>query len=192
MGVFIDKTIDSHIYEDAVLESLSIIKAADLEKKAKSSTSNEKKFDDFEFSYEGDFSKWTNQLHALLSEKYPALKFINSQRKYLITCNPFLNECIELQIEPERTFLRIVFQFLGNDRYKVYNFVLANGRHVLEKSYPVGVVNWGSQMKRLKLDFTQERAPSIIKFDKGSLIETIKLIEQGASTIIGILNDYKG
>lgn len=188
MGVFIDKTNDSEIFEEAEQESSSIIKAAILEKKAKlpNLTSVISK-QDFEYNLDGNMSAWLDKLQLLLSEKYPSFKFISSQRKYMITSGPFISENIELQIEPEISFMRIVFQFNGKERRNLYNLVLAS-RDVIEKLYPDGVVGWGSQMIRIKLDFRQQIIPSLFRYDKNSLIETIEMISVGAENIIGILN----
>lgn len=189
MGVYIDKINDSEIFEEAEQESSSIIKAAILEKKAKLTTINSiNPIIDFEYNSEGDISKWLEKLRILLSEKYPSSKFISGQHKYIITSNPFLIENVELQIEPDKIFMRIVFQFRGSKKGVLYNLVKAKGKDLIEKSYPEGVVGWGNQMDRIKLDFNQTKVPSLFRYDKNSLIETLEIIETGADHIIGILN----
>lgn len=191
MGVLIDKINDSGIFEEAELESSSIIKAAILEKKANLQNSTIiKSSTDFEYSFEGDLSKWLEKLQLLLSEKYPSFKFTSGQHKYIITSRPFLAENIELQIEPDKSFMRIVFQFNGKEKKNLYYLVSAR-KDVLEKSFPEHVVGWGNQMMRVKLDFNQQKVPNLFRYDKNSLIETLEIINTGAEYINGILNKYK-
>lgn len=189
MGVLINKANDSEIYESAVQESNSIIKAADLEKKAKlSNVKDTKTVNNFEFNYEGDIPKWIKKLQSLLSVQYPLSVFSIDQYKPSITSNPFLKENIGLQIEPETGFLRITFQFHGRQKRQMYYLVNAKGKDVFEESFTNGVVGWGSQMMRVKFDFNEYKMPDLIKFDKSSLVEVLRIISFCSSQINEILN----
>jgi hypothetical protein len=190
MGIFVEKQVDSSIFENAEQESFSIIKAATIEKKAalKSQHNHQKSIEDFEFNEEGDISKWLEKLQALLSAEYNALEFKTGSFKPVIECESFLAENLSLEIEPSTNFLRIVFKFNGKNKKDLFYMVQAKGKKSLENSYPEGIVGWGNQMMRIKLDFSSDKFPHLLKFDKSSITQTLDYITIGGNVISGILN----
>ena len=189
MGILINKVTDSKIFENAEQESMSILKASVLEKKAfKHENKNQNFITDFEFKSKGDINIWREKLLTLLAERYNSSDFKLGQYKPTIDCDSFTSENLSLIIEPESSFMRIVFKFNGKNRKDLFYTVRANRRNELESSYLDGVVGWGNQMMRIKLDFSKEKYPVLFNYDKNSLHSTMELICNGEKIINDILS----
>ena len=193
MGILIDKENDSRIYNDAEQESESIIKASILEKKSILNSSNETEINipEFEFHETGNISSWIEKVRLLLSKYYPSLEFEILQYAPIIQCNAFISEHVTLTIEPSPRNLRIVFKFNGKTKKDMFYSVKSNGKESFEKIYPEETIGWGNQMMRIKLDFYDDSAPELLKFDKQSIYKTIKNIINGKNIIKRIIVPFE-
>lgn len=190
MGILLDKKVDSLIFQNAEQESISILKASNIEKKAELKTSYQqlRSIEHFEFDAVGDISKWLEKLQALLSEQYDTLEINSRSYNQSILCNSFLIDNLSLEVLPSVNWLRIVFKFNGKQKKDLFYMIQASGKKSLENSYPEGIVSWGNQMMRIKIDFSINEFPFIFKFDKKSITETINYIAIGGNLISRILN----
>lgn len=190
MGILLDKKVDSLIFQNAEQESISILKASNIEKKAELKTSYQqlRSIEHFEFDAVGDISKWLEKLQALLSEQYDTLEINSRSYNQSILCNSFLIDNLSLEVLPSVNWLRIVFKFNGKQKKDLFYMIQASGKKSFENSYPEGIVSWGNQMMRIKIDFSINEFPFIFKFDKKSITETINYIAIGGNLISRILN----
>ena len=189
MGVLINKVSDNKIFENAEQESMSILKASVLEKRAITPKNTKPNIsNDFEFRSIQDIKLWNEKLLTLLAERYSPADFKLGQYKPTIECDSFTSENLSLIIEPEMSFMRIVFKFNGKNRKDLFYTVKENRKNELESSYLDGVVGWGNQMMRVKLDFSKEKYPNLFNYDKNSILYTIELISNGEKIINSILN----
>ncbi|RZK12773.1 MAG: hypothetical protein EOO46_01860 [Flavobacterium sp.] len=141
MGIYFEKLEDEKIYSDALMEVESVMKAA------------KPKF--------GPGEKERNQRHPIhithgerlfkkLQKTYSQYKFTYLDGHEIIECKEF-GQYFYLILEPKGSYYRIDFRIRGydNNQYRL----LEKHRCEVESKFPSGVVVWGPQMKRVKLDF---------------------------------------
>lgn len=174
MGVLIDQEVDEELYAEAAKEVASIISSAKLEKKAKIDVKGEDDVVLVEFSESGNANLWFEKFTNQLIEKHGVEKVRNNGDK--IECASFLTDRVSLKLEYTGNFFRLIFQFRGKGKNELFYIVKANCKESFETSFPKANVDWGSQMMRVKIGFSDNEMPELFEYNKASLNQLIDMI----------------
>jgi hypothetical protein len=104
----------------------------------------------------GTIFSYMDGLMDQLISNYPSFSFIINRYDDSLECAEF-GEFFRLDILPKDTYLRIDFRLRGKSIGEDFKLLYSNQYEII-KHFPKDVVNWGNQMRRIKLDFPLERA----------------------------------
>lgn len=189
MGVLLNYKDDEEVYADALEEAESIIQVSKLIKKAqlKINTNINGYPQPLKFEHVGNIEKWNEKLLQMLAEQQPTLMFEYHQPSITIKCGGYGSGNVELGITPSSLGIRVVYKFTGKNRSDLFYKIQANCKDVFEAYYPEGVVGWGNQMMRVKLDFTQYSHAEVLRYDAGSLLKIYEYIRKGEEEILKVI-----
>ncbi len=105
-----------------------------------------------------------------------------------LRCYEYGSGNVELGISPSSKDIRVVYKFTGKNRSDLFYKLQANCKDVFEAYYPEGVVGWGNQMMRVKLDFMQYKHEEMLRYDAGSLLKIYEYIRKGEEEILKVLS----
>lgn len=192
MGVFISKNEDAQLFIDGVLETKSIITASKSiiagkarEDKEEEASCEQNSTAQIEEAF--DLKTVNALLLNGLKEKYPNQKFVAKDWSVGIVCSKFINENINLEILPDNRRWRIDLQLDYREykiRKRVYDMLAGSYKSSIEAKFPAGTVNWGGQMKRIKIDVYNSSYPDFFKTNTCAVKSTLEYLRIMEAEII--------
>jgi len=99
----------------------------------------------------------------------------------------FRNKPVSLELLPEREHFRIVFTLEHTParlRKKAYDELSEKHFVSIRNSFPKDSVNWGNQMKRIKIDLNNTNHPEFFG-NWGDVVKSaLQVVQCGVSTIV--------
>lgn len=201
MGILIDLVDDKHIYEEAVAEVESIIKASTLVYCAKSNIPQEIKpvevfsgdIKKSSSTIECDGNSFFDNLINILRTKYSNCNFEYKYNKYAkeIWCNDFIENNLYLELIIYPSSVRINLQMNHKYPVKMHLYNHLESRRVLVdnllKDYDV---RWGNQMKRLKMEVRDINPLEVNNCKMDEVTKVIKAVELIGENIVPIIHSY--
>jgi hypothetical protein len=192
-GISFNKKNDVIIYEEAMSEVKSILKISELVFKNEpikktikeaiitinNETVNTSTLSGLEFFYQR------------ISQSIPSLNF--KLVREIIYCDNFFTEDFNLEITITPFRVRVDFKLKHEPyslRNNIYGFLQLNS-NVLEQKFPKDSLNWGNQMKRIKIDLTQNNHLPFFETEETLLKATLEVIQIGISEIVERSKLYK-
>lgn len=178
MGVLITKSDDVTLFNDAIQETKSILLAATqvYSKQSKLQVKTAEKeviqvsIAEPQVSHEQIILEPFNSdeigdiMVTEINGKYPNHPFEYNPNGNYIRCNSFIIKEVNLIIGTGDNMWRIDVRIDSSDyktRKKIYDVLASMYKYDIEAKFPAGVVNWGGQMKRIKLDIYKKDYPNL-------------------------------
>ena len=198
MGVLLNN--DSELFNEAVEEVNSIINSSELKFGQKGKNNSHigdqnnmlGKIQEPDISDKDKISFFQRALVLELNSRFPELKFKCNDNSSYILCENFIVDKFELTFEPSVGFYRIVLRF--KQKYPInrdlFEFIHKGKRFIIEKEFPKGLVKWGTQMRRIKLDFNNTSFNSFFTWDKRMINQIINILEISKKSIVKEIQEF--
>ncbi len=176
MGIYFTKQNNLKLFNDALNEAKSIIKSSNSISKAQKLV--ESKI--IPYSVENILESLAIQL----TSKFPNQEFKIDKSK--LTSKNFQNSNLDILIEPHKDYYRIAFSLSNKDwrvTDKLYKELRYAKQELIEKAFPSESVNWGGQMKRVKIDLHLDRHKDFFTSTNSALQQTFDLIKIGLKVL---------
>lgn len=170
MGIYFTKENSPKLFNDALNEAKSIIKSSNSISKAQKVV--EMKI--IPYSIKEVLESLTTKLSSL----FPSQEFKIYKDK--IIGENFQNSNISILIEPNNEYFRIAFRLVNKDwriNDKHYKQLRYESKDLIESSFPIESVNWGGQMKRVKIDLNNRVHKEFFHSTNSSVQQTIDIIK---------------
>lgn len=174
MGVYFTNENSPKMFKEALLEAKSIIKSSISVLKTKESFAVKT----IPYSVKSVLENLANTLNL----NFPKQEFMLYEDK--IVCDNLNGTNLSILIEPEVNYFRIAFRLTNKDwriNDKNYKVLRYQKKSLVEDSFPKDSVNWGGQMKRVKIDLNRVSHKDFFESSNSAISNTIKILENGLS-----------